>query len=307
MKPLIALLLMVACPLPLVAQDHVYWGFVSTGSGVGVLGHGFLLFKSENTPLLLGDAYQYNFDINVPEFGHLSPPSYDQIKFVALKQEFYELLLDYSIGEDRSVRLYELNLNEEERGHLLKLVTSDLRNPDFAKEHTYGFDENCISRPIQLLNQVVSPNKKIAYLGPNGAASHSYNPFKILSDPILNRIPFYIGQTLENHPISKGPVKYYEGKSIRQAQFLSETFQDVHKMTALCHWALKTERTIDLFLILYIKGDPVDLNNLVQLARSCPDSKPILAGALAVLYQGVEPDQAKSRTQIYKVVNGLLN
>ncbi len=277
--------------------QNAFWGVVSTGKGAGVLGHGFLLFKNQDEPFLTGDSYQYTVSINSSKI-----LAAKDIKLTLKEQKFYSLLSFYNYVDDRSIYLYRLNLSPNEITQLLILLNMDLNNPNFGAEHPYGLENNCVGRPVELINRIVGPDRRIEYLANRELIfSHSLNLVKMVSDPFLNHLPFYLARTLEHHPISEGLVKVYDKESLLQTDFLGDALAQMDKLAEKCGWKKPTQKTISLYLALFLKSQsPVDLEPLIGLARTCGAQAGELNRTLVDLYEGLPPDANEGRKTLYE-------
>lgn len=281
---------------------EAYWGSISPGRGAGVLGHGFLLFKEEGMPFLLGDVYQYNVTIDSEKNLKIK-----NVNLTLKEEKFYLIVSYYTFIENRDVYLYKLNLSQQETLRLVELLKMDLNNPNFGPEHPYGWENNCVARPIELINQVVDSKRRIEFLDDRELFYSRVNGIqKTISDPILNRLPFYFSQTLENHPVSAGLATHYDRKTIFQARFLADALSQVDLMAANCHWDSSIKKATELYFALFLKtAGRLNLQPIIDLSRSCPESKPPLIRSLVDLYEALPPESNQGRGDIYKTIRDM--
>lgn len=284
-----------------------YLGVVGIGKGRGALGHVFLLVKNSDQPFLLADVYQYN--ISSKDGTPFSPTNgiakSNNLVFSLKKQKFLELHTTYTSSENRIISLYELTLNEKEVIKLIGLLDIDQKNLSFPAQHPYGIYNNCVTRPIELINLVVDSSRQIEYIGKGHLFIRDQADFvPALQGALLNRLPFIIGATLQKHPISKGLTRNYESKSTRMARFFTAIHKDLESMQTVCGWSPKIMDSLEIYLSLYVtEPGTYGFEPLLTLSRACPESQVAFKNVILNLYQLVDGKHKQARKQLYDFIN----
>ncbi|MBK9037818.1 MAG: DUF4105 domain-containing protein [Bdellovibrionales bacterium] len=294
---------------PLVHAKVAYWGIVGIGRGNGVLGHSFLLVKERNQPFLIGDVYQYN--ISAKDGKALSPADVmantGNLIFSLKQQKFLQIFNYYTSAENRIVALYELDMNEREVNDLASLLQADMADLKFPENHQYGLYNNCVTRPVELINRIVDGRRRIDYLGSNNASVREGSGILAsIRGSILNRLPFFIANTLENHPISKGRVQLYESRTTRTARFFSSIKSDITKMGGECRWSRQTRDALEMYTILFLtEPNRYLLDPVIKLVNSCSAAQSVFAGTVLKLYQVMDDKYEAEKQKLYEIANQL--
>jgi hypothetical protein len=281
-----------------------YMGIVGAGRGNGILGHSFLLIKDTAQPYLVGDVYQYN----IAGKNGLPPSPADlatnNFNFSLSQNKFMQIFSSYTDGENRIIALYELNLNASEVDELLVLLKKDKADVHFGENHEYGPYNNCVTRPLELINSIVGNDRKIEYFGKDDvAARDAIGILDSLQGAILNRLPFYIANTLENHPISKGRSQLYENRTTRMARYFNSIHSDVQQMASSCSWKSSTQTTVELYLLLFLtEPQRYSIDPVVKLTDSCAASLPLFKNTLLKLYQVMETKNEEAKQKLYDLI-----
>jgi hypothetical protein len=304
---LVTLFLLVLAPL--CHAKVAYWGVVGIGRGNGVLGHAFLLIKERQQPFLIGDVYQYN--ISTKDGKALSPADVvgdvGNLIFSLKQQKFLQIFNYYTSGENRIIALYELNLSENEVGDLVQLLQNDKADLKFPEKHQYGLYNNCVTRPLELLNQIVDSSRKIDYLGRDEASVREGSGILAsIRGAVLNRFPFYIASTMEKHPISKGRSQLYESRTAQVARFFSSIRSDIGQMAATCNWREPTKNAFELYTVLFLsEPEKYSLDPVVRLVNSCSAAPSVFSQTVLKLYQIMDNKHEAGKQMLYELSSQL--
>ncbi len=284
-----------------------YFGVVGIGKGNGVLGHSFLLVKDARQPYLVGDVYQYN--ISGKSGQAISPADVlgntSNLIFSLKHQKFLQIFGHYTAGENRIIALYELDLSDKEVNELMALLNHDLVDLKFPDKHQYGIYNNCVTRPIELLNSIVDGSRKIDYLGQENVFSREgIGILASIRGALLNRLPFILANTLEHHPISKGRVQLYESKTTQTARFFSSIRTDLTKMKDQCGWNLTTKNTLELYLMLFLtEPERYGIEPVLKLVQSCDSAIHIFTSTILKLYQVMDDKNEIGKQKLYELTS----
>ncbi len=294
---------------PLVHAKVAFWGVVGIGRGNGVLGHSFLLVKEGNQPFLIGDVYQYN--ISARDGKALSPADVmantGNLIFSLKQQKFLHIINYYTFAENRIVALYELDMNEREVNDLIALLQFDMADLNFPANHQYGLFNNCVTRPLELINRIVDGRRRIDHLGSNRASVREGSGIlATIRGAIWNRLPFFIADTLENHPISRGRVQLYESRTTRTARFFSSIKSDIVRMGGECQWSRQTRDAVEMYTILFLtEPNRYLLDPVSNLVNSCSAAQSVFVGIVEKLYQLMDDKFAAKKQKLYEMANQL--
>jgi hypothetical protein len=141
-----------------------YIGIVGVGKGAGTLGHLFILIHNNDkeSSILTADGYNYTVHLDKEQQTPLYLVNLEKFNFYPEKTSFYNIYYYYTKIENRTISLFKLKLDEKSINKLVELLDKDLTSDNFSRQDIYGFNNNCVTRPIELINKVVSPDLQIA-------------------------------------------------------------------------------------------------------------------------------------------------
>ena len=289
-----------------------YLGIAGVGQGMGSFGHVFLIIRNSlQVSILISDLYQYTVTPR-GNFNSYSPMDLidpEKMYFHPEKKSFAEVLVNYTKLEDRTLSLYELNLDEANIQKLITLLNYDLEDTEFYRRFPYGIQNNCATRILELINEVVPSDKQIQIINHELVI---YNPkegvFKNSIGMLWNRLPYYLAYQLKNHPLSKGVFQIYERDTFLKAKLIQTISEDITQIQLICGLSKQSSQIILNYTYLFIESpDKYDLQPVINLLNNCKGKfQKIKVAYYLSLYQYFEPEQKSTKTKIAKLVNETL-
>lgn len=291
--PRVSTLLMIVLMLfaiPVKAEPKIYVGTVGTGPGVAVLGHGFILIGDTKIP----QSYwmTYDFIVQSESKGPIELENFvespENFKIKAQKMPFYMHKNNYQLIENRHLTLVSLNLNETQILKLVQLLENEVNSNGVLLQYKIHRN-NCITRMIDLLNQVLAPNQQIQIYYDSTQFQNSFHPLsenkfwkhplsslnsirQSISNSFLNIIPFNFVRYMQNHLLYAGETIHLKNRD----QIFSEYYLIIktksNKITESCFQNLKIAEALNLQFIL-ISQNPSKYNFkklFENLSQKCP-------------------------------------
>ena len=192
------------------AYHYVYFGVAGPGIHADTwAGHAFVVFTSKPKVLLGGQAYQYNIKMPDPK--------------LLLTTEEGQSYVQHYINEDRQVTLYLLRLSQAEVARLQLRLERD-RTSQFDLG-AIGMNNNCASRMVEAVNDVVSSERQIA------SSIWSGN---------LNFIPINLVIDLKTHPLINPEGTYLlSSRRVGQIKMNLKIKAELDSLTLACTWPVQ--------------------------------------------------------------------
>jgi hypothetical protein len=169
---------------------RVHIGIAGPSGGTGIGGHSFLVFSKNNSNLLNSVILQYNI--------FKSNDQREDAFFGVSKEIGLQFIEEYR-KQDRTILLYELNLNDEQICDIYSSIEREREQRFEKKILDYNIiNNNCLSNLTEKVNRVViNEEMKLQETG-------KFSLLLALSDISFN-IPSLIVSELSNHRLIKGP------------------------------------------------------------------------------------------------------
>lgn len=257
---------------------QVWLGFASQGQGGGIMGHGFVVVSEDTATLFFSDTYSYGVEKTSSEnlIAKAKSSMGLGLKFKQEKLSFQQVYGYYTTGENRSLLLVELSLSEEEINQLVNRLEKDAEDSRFAEHERYNIlNNNCITYPLKIINQIVPENKRI-YL--SQMMDYNFPSRSFLKDPsfaTLARIPLYLMRHLQKQPIATGVTQTFQSEIQRQGNILQDISENKLQELSDCLGWDETFGAIFLDSLLLKRNNPdasVDDLKLLMTAPGCNGS-----------------------------------
>jgi hypothetical protein len=297
----------------LATASEVFFGIVGIGPGNGVLGHAFLLIRQTAKSFIMADYYQFNLKLSngepIPEKG--LNLDFNSMQFTLDHRIFADVLSAYTDKNDRSVYLYQLNLNEGEIADLSeKLKATEALNGS-ATIGSYGIlANNCATKLVDILNSVVSPEKQISLAKTGGSkVNGTSGVINGIRDAFLDRAPFYLAMVLENHPISHGRSRVFERRTQTQIKLYSSLLKEMNSLSLNCKWDPTTAKSVKDYAKLSIGNlEKFPTDPIARLAnRTCQNQNDQLLDVFLIMYQLIPDRETDAAKTFFEQISRLSN
>jgi hypothetical protein len=87
---------------------------------------------------------------------------------------------------------------------------------------------------------------------------------------LWNRFPFYLAETLNNHPISDGLITLYERDIFLKANSLKLINKQLTKISSECQWSKETTDILFYYTVFFLDiPDLFKLNTIANCLKEC--------------------------------------
>lgn len=276
---LLSMFLTVSTP---VLAKTAWIGMAGSGSGLGLLGHAFLVIQDDGVDILDARAFSYRVELSDPTgIGEIFDLTLAQtslrepVRFTIEQKRLGEFILEYTGRQERELRIFALNLSIAEINALEVRLSRDVLAPSPADLRFSLMSNNCVTRPLEHINAVVTPERQV-YI------SSFWDPYaptlSFLRNPgaaMLVKVPLYLPALMANHPISaKRQLDFGRDVRLRATVFL-RTLRPALERLAICErWSREFLQAVESTMLLVVHApSPAGLAGIEELEAIAPCSR----------------------------------